>query len=47
MPEEDEIVTLFRPTGPTELALVRASGWKRWLNDNIVGTIEVVEEFGG
>lgn len=22
--------TLWRPTGPTELELVRASGWRRW-----------------
>src|SRR5690349_24442202 len=23
-------LTLWRPTGPTELELVRASGWRRW-----------------
>ena len=23
-------ITLWRPTGPRELALVAASGWKRW-----------------
>ncbi len=23
-------VTLYRPTGPTEIALVRATGFKRW-----------------
>jgi hypothetical protein len=23
-------VTLYRPTGPNELALVEASGWRRW-----------------
>ena len=23
-------ITLYRPTGPHELALVEASGWKRW-----------------
>ena len=23
-------ITLWRPTGPKELALVEASGWKRW-----------------
>lgn len=23
-------LTLWRPTGPTELALVRDSGWRRW-----------------
>lgn len=23
-------VTLYRPTGPQELALVEASGWRRW-----------------
>jgi hypothetical protein len=28
MPEET--VTLWRPTGPTELALVEATGWKAW-----------------
>jgi len=80
-------VTLWRPTGPVELALVEASGWREWpprlpgtspglrcggrsltatrftrrrpdhpgvqipaedlaaLNANIVGTIELVEEF--
>jgi hypothetical protein len=26
----EETVTLWRPTGPAELALVRASGWRRW-----------------
>lgn len=26
----DDLVTLYRPTGPKELALVAASGWKRW-----------------
>jgi uncharacterized glyoxalase superfamily protein PhnB len=26
----DETTFLFRPTGPQELALVEASGWKRW-----------------
>ncbi|GIF03481.1 hypothetical protein [Actinoplanes siamensis] len=25
-----ETMTLWRPTGPTELDLVRASGWRRW-----------------
>ena len=25
-----ETVTLWRPTGPTELALVEASGWRAW-----------------
>ncbi|MCL2090502.1 MAG: hypothetical protein FWH11_04645 [Micrococcales bacterium] len=25
-----ETVTLWRPTGPAELALVRDSGWRRW-----------------
>jgi hypothetical protein len=28
--EETEIVTLWRPTGPEELALVAASGWREW-----------------
>lgn len=28
--EEPEIVTLWRPTGPEELALVKASGWRAW-----------------
>lgn len=31
--EHDEVmqtVTLWRPTGPTELALVEASGWRAW-----------------
>jgi hypothetical protein len=27
---EENTVTLFRPTGPAELELVRASGFKRW-----------------
>src|SRR5258708_26865296 len=26
----EETVTLFRPTGPKELALVAASGFRRW-----------------
>ena len=26
----DETVTLFRPTGPNELELVAASGYKKW-----------------
>ena len=26
----DEIVVLYRPTGPKELELVKASGWRRW-----------------
>jgi hypothetical protein len=25
-----ELVTMFRPTGPQELELVAASGWRRW-----------------
>lgn len=25
-----DTTTLWRPTGPKELALVRASGWRRW-----------------
>jgi hypothetical protein len=25
-----KIATLWRPTGPDELALVEASGWRRW-----------------
>jgi hypothetical protein len=28
--EQPETVTLYRPTGPQELELVRASGFKRW-----------------
>lgn len=27
---EGETVTLWRPTGPAELALVEASGWREW-----------------
>jgi hypothetical protein len=27
---EDTTITLYRPTGPEEIALVRASGWKQW-----------------
>jgi hypothetical protein len=26
----EDVVTLFRPTGPKELALVEASGFRRW-----------------
>jgi hypothetical protein len=26
----EDVVTLWRPTGPKELALVEASGWRRW-----------------
>ena len=26
----EKIVVLYRPTGPKELELVKASGWKRW-----------------
>ncbi len=26
----DEVVTLYRPTGPRELELVAASGYRRW-----------------
>lgn len=29
-PSPDEVVTLFRPTGPEELELVRESGSRRW-----------------
>jgi hypothetical protein len=25
-----EVVTMFRPTGPRELELVAATGWRRW-----------------
>lgn len=28
--DADETVTLWRPTGPEELALVEASGWRAW-----------------
>ena len=27
---EQDVVTLWRPTGPEELALVEASVWRRW-----------------
>ena len=30
MSESAETVTLWRPTGPEELALVEASGWREW-----------------
>ncbi|QJU53960.1 hypothetical protein SCB71_12255 [Herbiconiux sp. KACC 21604] len=30
MSEEVDVVWLWRPTGPEELELVRATGWKRW-----------------
>ncbi len=46
--------TLYRPTGPKELALV-ATGYRRWpppdaeelelFNDHIVGLIDVVASF--
>jgi hypothetical protein len=26
----DDVVTMFRPTGPHELKLVAESGWRRW-----------------
>lgn len=26
----DKVVILYRPTGPSELALVESSGWRRW-----------------
>ena len=28
--KKENTVVMFRPTGPKELELVRASGWKRW-----------------
>jgi hypothetical protein len=28
--DEEETVTLWRPTGPQELALVEAAGWTAW-----------------
>ncbi len=30
MPADRATVTLWRPTGPEELALVAASGWREW-----------------
>ncbi|NTW42279.1 MAG: hypothetical protein HGA44_20795 [Cellulomonadaceae bacterium] len=30
MVTDRDVVTLWRPTGPQELALVEASGWRRW-----------------
>lgn len=30
MSENVEVVTLYRPTGPTELALLKAADFKRW-----------------
>ena len=30
MSESVEAITLWRPTGPDELALVEASGWREW-----------------
>ncbi len=30
MTHADELVTLYRPTGPEELALVKASGYRLW-----------------
>ncbi len=30
MVDASETVTLWRPTGPEELALVEASGWREW-----------------
>lgn len=30
MRDNVEATTLWRPTGPKELALVEASGWRRW-----------------
>jgi hypothetical protein len=41
-----DTVTLWRPAGPEELALVEASGWRKWpLNASIAGTIKVIVEF--
>jgi hypothetical protein len=28
--DDDETITLWRPTGPDELALVESSGWRAW-----------------
>lgn len=28
--EDEETVTLWRPTGPKELPLVEQSGWREW-----------------
>jgi hypothetical protein len=30
MEEDTDTITLWRPTGPEELALVEASGWSEW-----------------
>jgi hypothetical protein len=30
MDHGEETVTLYRPTGPKELELVKQSGWRRW-----------------
>lgn len=30
MSTNGDVVTLYRPTGPAELALVRGSGYRRW-----------------
>ena len=30
MERAEQLTTLWRPTGPAELALVRASGWRAW-----------------
>lgn len=30
MPSQRETTTLWRPTGPVELELVRKSGWRTW-----------------
>ena len=27
---KEDVVIMFRPTGPEELALVAQSGWRRW-----------------
>ncbi len=50
MPDE-ETITLFRPVGEKELALIRQSGHREFpprlpqLNRNVVGPFEVVAEF--
>jgi hypothetical protein len=30
MASSEQTITLWRPTGPTELALVEGSGWRAW-----------------
>ncbi len=49
-PASPPLTILYRPVGPTELNLIRLSGWTAFppvneMNRSIVGRIEVTSEF--